>query len=185
MNKTRHHVSLEAPAHSAFAGNIEFTLPTTTGSNGQALVTNGSGVLSFATIRKTKPTVADVSQTIAPATATTINITGTNFVSIPIVQFINGSTGAVTASANSVSFTSATSLSVNVTLASGNYFVRIENPDGNAGDQQTILLLLQLLQAFQRQLVHWNYSWRIFQEQLQRSLDRLTVQSLSLKRHLF
>ncbi len=127
-----HHVSLQAPAHSAFAGNIAFTLPTNTGSNGQALVTNGSGVLSFATVEETKPTIADVSQTIAPASATTINITGTNFVSIPIVQFINGSTGAITSS-NSVSFTSATSLSVNVTLAAGNYFVRIENPNGMAG----------------------------------------------------
>ena len=102
-----------------------------TGSNGQALVTNGSGVLSFAT-SETKPTIADTSQTIAPATATTITIAGTNFVSVPIVQFINGSTGAIT-NANTVSFTSSTSLSVNVTLASGNYFVRIENPDGNAG----------------------------------------------------
>ena len=52
--------------------------------------------------------------------------------SVPIVQFINGSTGAIT-NANTVSFSSSTSLSVNVTLASGNYFVRIENPDGNAG----------------------------------------------------
>ena len=33
--------------------------------------------------QETKPTVANVSQTIAPATATDINITGTNFVSIP------------------------------------------------------------------------------------------------------
>ena len=64
--------------------------------------------------------------------ATTINITGTGFVSIPQVQFVNGSTGAITNS-NTVSFTSATALSVNVTLAAGNYFVRIENPDGNAG----------------------------------------------------
>ena len=127
-----HHVSLQAPAHSAFSGNVEFTLPTNTGSSGQALITNGSGVLSFSTIAETKPTVADVSQTIAPATATTINITGTGFVSIPIVQFINGSTGAIT-SANTVSFTNATTLSVNLTLASGNYFVRIENPDGTAG----------------------------------------------------
>ena len=127
-----HHVSIQAPAHSAFAGNIAFTLPTNTGSSGQALVTNGSGVLSFATISETKPTVADNSQTIAPATATTITIAGTNFVSVPIVQFINGSTGAIT-NANSVSFSSSSSLSVNVTLASGNYFVRIENPDGNAG----------------------------------------------------
>ena len=68
---------------------------------------------------------------LAPSSATTINITGTNFVAIPIVDFINASTGAVTR-ANSVSTTSAT-LSVNLTLASGNYFVRVENPDGNAG----------------------------------------------------
>ena len=95
-------------------------------------MTNGSGGLSFATIQETKPTLADVSQTIAPSSATTINITGTNFVAIPIVDFINASTGAVTR-ANSVSTTSATSLSVNLTLASGNYFVRVENPDGNAG----------------------------------------------------
>ena len=127
-----HHVSLQAPAHSAFAGNVEFTLPTNTGSSGQAMVTNGSGVLSFASISETKPTVADVSQTVAPATATTINITGTGFVAIPIVDFINASTGAITR-ANTVSLTSATQLSVNLTLASGNYFVRIENPDGNAG----------------------------------------------------
>ena len=32
-----------------------------------------------------------------------------------------------------ISFTSSTSLSVTLTLASGNYFVRIENPDGLAG----------------------------------------------------
>ena len=127
-----HHVSLQAPAHSSFSGNVAFTLPTNTGSNGQFLTTDGSGVLSFTTIAtQTNPTVADVSQTIAPATATTINITGTNFVSIPQVDFIK-TDGSVTR-ANTVSFTSSTSLSVNVTLATGNYHVRIENPDGNAG----------------------------------------------------
>ena len=127
-----HHVSLSAPAHSAFSGDVAFTLPSSTGSSGQAMITNGSGVLSFSTISETKPTVADVSQTIAPATATTINITGTNFVAIPIVDFINASTGAITR-ANTVSLTNATTLSVNLTIASGNYFVRIENPDGNSG----------------------------------------------------
>ena len=126
-----HHVSLSAPAHSAFSGDVAFTLPSSTGSNGQAMVTNGSGVLSFSSISETKPTVADVSQTVAPATATTINITGTGFVAIPIVDFINASTGATTR-ANTVSLTSATQLSVNLTIASGNYFVRIENPDGNS-----------------------------------------------------
>ena len=106
-------------------------MPTTDGTNGQAITTNGSGTLAFATVEETKPTVADVSQTIAPATATTISITGTGFVSIPQVQFVNGSTGAIT-NANTVAFTNATTLSVNCTLASGNYFVRIENPNGLA-----------------------------------------------------
>ena len=77
------------------------------------------------------PTVANVAQTIAPATATTITITGTNFVAIPQVDFVK-TDGSVT-TANTVSFSSATSLSVNVTLALGNYYVRIENPDGNSG----------------------------------------------------
>ena len=90
-------------------------------------------MLNFLQHSETKPTVADVSQTIAPATATTKNITGTKFCcDTLIVDFINASTGAVTR-ANTVSVTSATVLSVNMTLASGNYFVRIENPDGNAG----------------------------------------------------
>jgi len=106
-------------------------LPVTDGTNGQAIITNGSGTLSFSTVEETKPTVANVSQTIAPATATTINITGTNFVSIPRVEFIK-TDGSVT-NANTVGFTSATSLSVNVTLALGNYFVRVENPNGMAG----------------------------------------------------
>ena len=127
-----HHISLQAPAHSAFSGDIALTLPTNTGSSGQALITNGSGVLSFANIAETKPTVADVSQTIAPATGTAINITGANFVAIPIVEFINPSTGVQT-KANTVSVTNATTLAVNVTLASGSYYVRIENPDGLAG----------------------------------------------------
>ena len=142
-----HHVSLSAPAHSAFSGDVAFTLPSSTGSSGQAMVTNGSGVLSFSSISETKPTVADVSQTIAPATATTINITGTNFVTVPIVDFINASTGAITR-ANTVAFTNATTLSVNLTLASGNYFVRIENPDGNAGRSTNNILTASTAPSF-------------------------------------
>ena len=126
-----HGVKIKAPPHSA-GQSYTLTLPSSI-TNNYYLKTDSSGNLSFAEVpTETKPTVADVSQTIAPATATTVTITGTNFVSIPIVQFINASTGAIT-SANTVSFSSATSLSVNVTLASGNYFVRIENPDGNSG----------------------------------------------------
>ena len=125
-----HGVKIKGPPHSA-GQSYTLTLPSSI-TNGFFLKTDGSGNLSFAAAAETKPTVADVSQTIAPATATTISITGTGFVSIPQVQFVNGSTGAIT-NANTVSFTNATTLSVNVTLALGNYYVRIENPDGLAG----------------------------------------------------
>ena len=132
-SQNSHGVSIASPAHSA-GQSYNLILPTSVGTNGQVLATNGNATnqLTWVDAQETKPTVANVSQTIAPATATTISITGTNFVSIPQVDFINASTGAVTR-ANTVSFTNATTLSVNATLASGNYYVRIENPDGNAG----------------------------------------------------
>ena len=141
-----HGVKIKGPPHSA-AQSYTLTLPSSI-TNNYFLKTDGSGNLSFADIPlPTSPTVADVSQTIAPATATTINITGTNFVSIPQVQFINSSTGAITNS-NTVSFTNATTLSVNLTLASGNYFVRIENPDGNAGRSTNNILTASTAPSF-------------------------------------
>ena len=140
-----HGVKIKAPPHSA-AQSYTLTLPSSI-TNGFFLKTDGSGNLSFAAAAETKPTVADVSQTIAPASATTINITGTNFVSIPQVQFINSSTGAITNS-NTVSFTNATTLSVNVTLASGNYFVRVENPDGLAGRSTNNILTASTAPSF-------------------------------------
>tara|TARA_Y100000004_G_scaffold174387_1_gene213070 strand:- start:1094 stop:1975 length:882 start_codon:yes stop_codon:yes gene_type:complete len=132
-SQNSHGVSIQAPPHSA-GQSYNLILPQNVGTNGQVLATNGSNSnqLSWIDAVETKPTVANVSQTIAPATATTISITGTGFVSIPQVQFVNGSTGAIT-NANTVSFTNATTLSVNVTLASGNYYVRVENPNGLAG----------------------------------------------------
>jgi len=132
-SQNSHGVSIQAPPHSA-GQSYNLILPQNVGTNGQVLATNGSNSnqLSWVDAAETKPTVADVSQTIAPATATTISITGTGFVSIPSVTFVNGSTGAIT-NANTVSFTNATTLSVNVTLAAGNYFVRVENPTGLAG----------------------------------------------------
>ena len=131
-SQNSHGVKIKAPAHSA-GQSYTLILPTSVGSNGQVLASNGSNTnqLTWVDAQETKPTVANVSQTIAPATATTISITGTNFVSIPQVEFVK-TDGSVTV-ANTVSFTNATTLSVNVTLASGNYYVRVENPDGNAG----------------------------------------------------
>jgi len=120
-----------------------------TGLNNSSITINGSAVSlgGSVTVGETKPTVANVAQTIAPATATTINITGTNFVSIPQVQFIKSDTGAII-TANTVSFTNATTLSVNVTLALGNYFVRIENPDGNAGRSTNNILTASTAPTF-------------------------------------
>ena len=132
-SQNSHGVSIQAPPHSA-GQSYNLILPQNVGTNGQVLATNGNSTnqLTWVDAAETKPTVANVSQTIAPATATTISITGTGFASIPSVTFVNGSTGAIT-NANTVSFTNATTLSVNVTLAAGNYFVRVENPTGLAG----------------------------------------------------
>ena len=140
-----HGVKIKAPPHSA-GQSYTLTLPSSI-TNGFFLKTDGSGNLSFAAAAETKPTVADVSQTIAPATATTISITGTGFVSIPQVQFVNVSTGAIT-NANTVSFTNSTTLSVNVTLASGNYYVRVENPDGLAGRSTNNILTASTAPSF-------------------------------------
>ena len=123
-----HGVKIKSPPHSA-GQSYTLTLPQSI-TNGYFLKTDGSGNLSFAQATETKPTVADVSQTIAPSTATSFNITGTNFSGIPKVEFIK-TTGAVT-NANSVSLTNSTTLAVNATLANGSYYVRIELDDGNA-----------------------------------------------------
>jgi hypothetical protein len=146
-SQNSHGVKIKSPAHSA-AQSYTLILPTSVGSNGQVLASNGASTnqLSWVDAVEAKPTVADVSQTIAPATATTINITGTGFVSIPIVEFIK-TDGSVTL-ANTVAFTNATTLSVNVTLASGNYYVRIENPDGNAGRSTNNILTASTAPTF-------------------------------------
>ena len=131
-SQNSHGVSIAGPAHSA-GQSYNLILPTSVGTSGQVLATAGSSTnqLSWIDATETKPTVANVSQTIAPATATTINITGTNFTNIPQVEFIKSDTGAMTL-ANTVSRTNATTLSVNCTLATGTYYVRVELDDGNA-----------------------------------------------------
>ena len=146
-SQNSHGVSIAGPAHSA-GQSYNLILPTSVGTNGQVLATAGSNTnqLTWVDAQETKPTVANVSQTIAPATATTISITGTNFVSIPQVEFIK-TDGSVTV-ANSITFTNATTLSVNVTLALGNYYVRVENPDGNAGRSTNNILTASTAPSF-------------------------------------
>ena len=132
-SQNSHGVSIAGPAHSA-GQSYNLVLPTSVGSNGQVLATNGNAnnQLTWVDAVEAKPTVANVSQTIAPASSQTFNITGTGFISIPIVEFIKSDTGAITR-AGAVTFTNATTLAITVTLASGAYYVRVENNDGNAG----------------------------------------------------
>ena len=89
---------------------------------------------------ETKPTVTSISPTVIDNTQTSITITGTNYISVPYVDLINSSTGAITI-ADSVTFNSATSLTINATLSvDGTYYLRIENNDGNAVRSTTALL---------------------------------------------
>ena len=118
---------------------VTFKMPTADGSANQAMVTNGSGVLSFASISETKPTITSSSLFVAPSTSTAVTIAGTNFVSVPIVEAINSSTGAITR-ATAVSFTSSTSISATFSLASASYFIRVENNDGNAVRSSSAIL---------------------------------------------
>ena len=128
------------------------------GTNGQVLATNGSNSnqLSWIDAVETKPTVANVFQTIAPATATTISITGTGFVLYHLLLLLMVSTGAIT-NANTVLFTNATTLSVNVTLALGNYYVRVENPNGLAGRSTNNIITASTAPSFSTAAeVSWN-----------------------------
>ena len=103
---------------------------------------SGSTTISAAklAVTVTYPTISEISQDyVAPATATSFNITGTGFTNNSTVHAIS-STGAIT-TANSVTYNSAISLTVNFTLASeGNYFLRVERNDGLAVQSSSALL---------------------------------------------
>ena len=102
--------------------------------NGAAVSLGGS-----VTVGETKPTISSISPTVIENTQTAVTITGTNFISVPIVEAINSS-GAIT-QADSVSFTNSTTIVATFTLAvDGTYFLRIENNDGNAVRSSTALL---------------------------------------------
>ncbi|WP_290944268.1 hypothetical protein [Hyphomonas sp.] len=86
-----------------------------------------------------KPSISSISPTVITNSATAVTITGGNFVSIPQVEAIN-STGAIVA-ADSISFTSSTSITATFTLPTdGTYFIRVENNSGDAVRSSTALL---------------------------------------------
>ena len=99
-----------------------------------AITINGSAVAlgGSITVGETKPTVTSCTPNTITNDATNVVIAGTNFVSIPQVWALNPSTG-IWYQANSITFTSATSITANFTLTvDAQYKIRVENPDGNA-----------------------------------------------------
>tara|TARA_R100000908_G_scaffold63328_1_gene44177 strand:+ start:551 stop:1531 length:981 start_codon:yes stop_codon:yes gene_type:complete len=144
-----HGVKIKAPPHSA-AQSYTLILPQSVGTNGQVLASNGSNTnqLSWVSATETKPTIGSISPTVIENTQTAVTITGTNFVNGAYVDAIN-STGAIT-TADTVSFTNATTLATNFTLpVDGTYFIRVENPDGNAVRSGTAILTVSDAPAWQ------------------------------------
>ena len=99
-----------------------------------AITINGSAVSlgGSVTVGETKPTVTSCTPSTITNSATNVVIAGTNFVSVPQVEALNPSTG-IWYAANSITFTSATSITANFTLSvDAQYKIRVENPDGNS-----------------------------------------------------
>ena len=87
----------------------------------------------------TNPTISSISPNTIDNAEATITITGSNFTSVPQVEFLNPSTG-IWYTASTVTFNNSTSLTVTVTLTvDAQYKVRVENPDGLAILSGTIL----------------------------------------------
>ena len=102
--------------------------------NGSAVSLGGS-----VTIGETKPTISSISPTVIENTQTSITITGTNFVNGINVEAI--ATNGAIIQADTVTFNSATSVSAAFTISTdATYFLRLENPDGNAVRSSTALL---------------------------------------------
>ena len=106
-----------------------------------SITINGSAVAlgGTVTIGETKPTISSISPTVIENTQTSITITGTNFVNGANVEAV-GTNGAII-QADTVTFNSATSISAAFTITTdATYFLRIENPDGNAVRSSSALL---------------------------------------------
>ena len=114
--------------------------------NGSSVALGGSttvgAVLTF-------PTISSINPSTIENTQTAVTITGTNYVSVPFVDAINSSTGAIV-SADSVSFTSGTTIVATFTLpVDGTYFLRVENNDGLAVRSGSALLTVSDAPAWQ------------------------------------
>ena len=92
---------------------------------------SGANLTGITTYADTLPTITSLTPDVIENTSTAVVIAGTNFVSIPVVEAIS-TTGAIVV-ADSVTFTSATSITATFTLpVDGTYYVRVENNSGLA-----------------------------------------------------
>ena len=99
-----------------------------------SITLNGEAITALA-----NPTISSISPDTITNAQTSITITGSNFVSVPIVE-AQSSTGVIVP-ADSVTFNNSTSLTCNFTLTTdGTYYIRIENNDGLAVRSSTAVL---------------------------------------------
>ena len=97
--------------------------------NSQTVALGASGTID--TFTDNLPTITSLTPSVVENTSTAVVIAGTNFVSIPVVEAIS-TTGAIVV-ADSVTFTSAISITATFTLPiDGTYYVRVENGNGLA-----------------------------------------------------
>ena len=87
----------------------------------------------------TFPTITSTSLFIEPDTNSAVTINGTNFISVPIVEAINDSTGQIYR-AVAVTWTNSTTLSATFNIPNADYYVRVENNDGYAVRSSTAIL---------------------------------------------
>jgi len=123
---------------------VTFSLPSGTISNADlansAITINGTSVSLGGSITTfSLPTVTSLSPDTITNSQTSVIITGTNFVSVPIVEAI-GTDGSIYR-ADTVSYSSSTSITAAFTLATdGTYYIRVENNNGFSGRSATALL---------------------------------------------
>lgn len=114
--------------------------------NGSSVALGGSTTVQAAL---TFPTISSINPSTIENTQTAVTITGTNYASVPFVDAINSTTGAIV-SADSVSFTSSTVIVATFTLpVDGTYFLRVENNDGLAVRSGSALLTVSDAPAWQ------------------------------------
>ena len=113
--------------------------------NSQTVALGASGTID--TFTDNLPTITSLTPSVITNAQTSVVIAGTNFVSIPVVEAIS-TTGLIVV-ADSVTFTSATSITAAFTLAvDGTYYVRVINPDGGTVTTSSALFTVSAAPAW-------------------------------------